>query len=412
MTKMNVPKLRFKGFSGEWIEERTDKLCHFKKGKGFSKNDLSDRGNPILLYGSLYTNFHSYLSTVETFVQDVNYDVCLSVKGDVVVPSSGETREDIARATNIDSNDIIIGGDLNILHPKEMLNSLFLSLYITYGKGHEKLRQLAQGNSVVHLYNSDLKSLKILHPKIEEQQKIGDFLKKIDKLIELQTKKLEALKKLKQGYLQKMFPQDGDKVPRLRFREFSDDWDKIKLSDILKKGKSGGTPNTKIKRYYNGNIPFLSIKDVSKSNGVISNTEKHISNEGLENSSAWIVPKGSLTISMYASVGSVAKINSDIATSQAFFNMILLDKVSVDFMYQFFSQFNYMGKWNRLIATGTQGNLNATEINNVNIQIPYEYEQKKVGKFFSKIDIIIESQTDNLDKLIKLKKGYLNRLFI
>lgn len=410
---MNVPKLRFKGFREEWEEKKLEDISE----RVTRKNKNIDSELPLTIsaqYGLVdqETFFNKKVASKDLS----NY--LLIKNGEFAYNKSYSAGYPFGTIKSLKKYQMGVLSSLYIVFSiNKSISHLFMDSFFDSDHWYEdvskKTTEGARNHGLLNISPQDFMSMRLYLPdRKDEQQKIGEFLKKIDKLIELQAKKLEALKKLKQGYLQKMFPQDGEKVPRLRFNGFSDEWDKIKLSDILKKGKSGGTPNTKIKRYYNGDIPFLSIKDVSKSNGVISNTEKHISNEGLENSSAWIVPKGSLTISMYASVGSVAKINSDIATSQAFFNMILIDKVSVDFMYQFFSQFNYMGKWNRLIATGTQGNLNATEINNINIQIPCEYEQEKVGKFFSKIDIIIESQTDNLDKLIKLKKGYLNRLFI
>ena len=110
--------------------------------------------------------------------------------------------------------------------------------------------------------------------------------------------------------------------PNIRFAGFSDEWEERKLSELIQKGGSGGTPKSTNKTFYDGNIPFLGISDISKSNGYIDNTEKHISENGLNNSSAWIVPKGAISLAMYASVGKLAILNINVATSQAFYNMV------------------------------------------------------------------------------------------
>ena len=90
----------------------------------------------------------------------------------------------------------------------------------------------AQGKSVVHLHNSDLKQVNLLYPKLEEQQKIGSFFKQLDITIALHQRKLDLLKEQKKGYLQKMFPKNGAKVPELRFAGFADDWEQRKLNEV------------------------------------------------------------------------------------------------------------------------------------------------------------------------------------
>ena len=90
-------------------------------------------------------------------------------------------------------------------------------------------------------------------------------------------------------------------------------WKEYSIDNIIVKGGSGGTPNTSITDYYNGSIPFLSITDITNSNGFIYDTEKHISEEALNSSAAWIVPKESISLAMYASVGKVAILKRDSA---------------------------------------------------------------------------------------------------
>ena len=202
------------------------------------------------------------------------------------------------------------------------------------------------------------------------------------------------------------------KSPQLRFEGFTDDWEERKLSELIQKGGSGGTPKSTNKTYYDGDIPFLGISDISKSNGYIDDTEKHISEKGLNNSSAWIVPKGAISLAMYASVGKLAILNIDAATSQAFYNMVFEYESIRDYVYHRLGRANDLGEWTKLISTGTQANLNADKVKNFEIQVPQSIdEMKDISTFFNQLDIFITLQQRKLDLLKEQKKGYLQKMF-
>nr|WP_270829162.1 restriction endonuclease subunit S [Enterococcus faecalis] len=202
------------------------------------------------------------------------------------------------------------------------------------------------------------------------------------------------------------------KSPQLRFEGFTDDWEERKLSELIQKGGSGGTPKSTNKTYYDGDIPFLGISDISKSNGYIDDTEKHISEKGLNNSSAWIVPKGAISLAMYASVGKLAILNIDAATSQAFYNMVFEYESIRDYVYHRLGRANDLGEWTKLISTGTQANLNADKVKNFEIQVPQSIdEMKDISTFFNQLDIFITLQQHKLDLLKEQKKGYLQKMF-
>lgn len=159
---------------------------------------------------------------------------------------------------------------------------------------------------------------------------------------------------------------------------------------MITKGGSGGTPSTSNSSFYNGAIPFLSITDISNSNGFIFDTEKHITEEALNSSSAWIVPKESVSLAMYASVGKVAILKENIATSQAFYNMIFKTLDLRDYCFQYLKKMEINNEWLPYISTGTQANLNAEKVQNLKLQVPLEEsEQRKVGQLFYKLDSLI-----------------------
>ncbi|WP_304123615.1 restriction endonuclease subunit S [Methanosphaera cuniculi] len=187
-------------------------------------------------------------------------------------------------------------------------------------------------------------------------------------------------------------------------------WKQLKLKDIIKKGKAGGTPKSSVKEYYDGNIPFLSINDMTKEGKYIISTEKTISELGLENSAAWLVPEKSLLYSMYASVGFVSINNIPLTTSQAIFSIIFKDDVDLEFMYYYLTF--YKKYIHRYIETGTQQNLKAETIKNFKIKIPPLEKQEKISKLLSSIDKYIQIYEQDLNNLKKYKKGLLQKMFI
>ena len=200
----NIPEIRFTGFTEAWEQRKLGDIAAFSKGQGFSKSNLTDSGFPIILYGRLYTNYETQICKVDTFVKSSSCGV-LSKGGEVIVPASGETAEDIAVASHVSLPGILLGGDLNVVTPKDNLDSNFLALFITFGNAHVELSKRAQGKSVVHVRNGDLSQLNIKYPTQSEQILISNLFIKNDNLITLHQRKLDALKKIKSALLEKMF---------------------------------------------------------------------------------------------------------------------------------------------------------------------------------------------------------------
>ncbi|MBC2205523.1 restriction endonuclease subunit S [Listeria booriae] len=198
------PQVRFADFQEEWKQRKLEVLAVFSKGRGYTKSDLVEKGTPIILYGHLYTKYEIIINKVNTFVAMKDKSV-ISKGNEVIVPSSGETAKDISRASVIGTEGFILGGDLNIIKPKREINSIFLALTISNGIQQKEMIKLAQGKSIVHLHNSDLKQIKLFYPSLGEQQQIGDFFIQLDSIITLYQNKLDKLNTLKRTYLKNMF---------------------------------------------------------------------------------------------------------------------------------------------------------------------------------------------------------------
>lgn len=181
---------RFKDDDGkefpEWEEKTLRNVSTVKRGRGYAKKDLTDKGTPIILYGRLYTKYETKIENVDTFA-DVQKNSLVSIGGEVIIPTSGENSEDIARAAVVEQQGVLIGGDLCVIMPnKDIFDSTFLAYAITYSKSHKDLVKKANGEIIAHLRVEDIKNLSVSLPCTEEQQKIGSFLAEIDKEIQIQ----------------------------------------------------------------------------------------------------------------------------------------------------------------------------------------------------------------------------------
>ncbi|MGQ7320793.1 restriction endonuclease subunit S [Streptococcus suis] len=203
----DFPELRFPEFTDAWKQRKLGEVATFAKGNGYSKKDLVIKGSPIILYGRLYTKYETVISEVDTFVsvEDNKNSVVYSEGGEVLVPASGESSLDIARASVVAKKGIILGGDINIIRLHSEIFPVFLALTISNGKQQKGLSKRAQGKSVVHLHNSDLKKVDLDFPTLPEQEAIGSFFSDLDQLITLHQRQLDHLKLLKKALLQQMF---------------------------------------------------------------------------------------------------------------------------------------------------------------------------------------------------------------
>ena len=220
--KLNVPNLRFPEFQGEWEEERLADIADLYKGTGISKDQLSDDGEPCILYGELYTKYKS--ETIREVISKTNIDntkLVRSKANDVIIPCSGETAEDIATARCVLNGNILLGGDLNIIR-LHGYDGAFMS-YQLNGRRKYDIAKVAQGVSVVHLYGEHLKGVKTINPCLEEQKKIAKLLSLLDERIATQNKIIDKLQSLIKGIMVELQKQGEDRGT----------WKKLSLGDVL-----------------------------------------------------------------------------------------------------------------------------------------------------------------------------------
>jgi len=407
--KSDAPAIRFKGFSDAWEQRKAIDIADYSKGNGYSKGDLTDAGTPIILYGRLYTKYQFAISEVDTFAVPRNGAV-YSQGNEVIVPASGETAEDIARASAVEKSGVLLGGDLNILRPFDFINPLFLALAISNGEPQKELAKKAQGKSVVHIHNTDIQEVTIAYPSRTEQDRIVSVFRQLDNLITLHQRKFEKLTNVKKSMLEKMFPQNGSSYPEIRFKGFTDPWEQRKLGDIADI-VGGGTPSTGNQSYWDGYIDWYAPAEIADQ--IYANSsQKKITGLGYENSSAKMLPPGTVLFTSRAGIGKTAILTRKGCTNQGF-QSIVPHRGELD-SYFIFSRTEELKRYGELVGAGsTFVEVSGKQMAVMELMMPPTMrEQQTIGGFFQQLDHLITLHQRELEKLQNIKKSMLEKMFV
>lgn len=410
MKEILAPAVRVKGFTDSWKQCKLGEMVNFSKGTGYSKSDLKESGTPIILYGRLYTKYETIISDVDTFVDEKPNSV-FSEGGEVIVPASGETAEDISVASVVDQSGVLLGGDLNIVKPPLNLDSRFLAISISNGKPHHDMANMAQGKSVVHLHNSDLAKIDFPYPRYEEQCRISQYFKSIDHIITLHQRKLDQLKKLKKYFLQNMFPEKGEKVPRIRFKGFTGDWEKEKIIDVCDYVDYRGKTPSKT----NSGIFLVTAKNIKDGYIDYDVSHEYVSENDYDEVMHRGKPRiGDVLITTEAPCGNVAQVNKEnIALAQRIIKYRGHDNV-IDNTYlkYYLLSPEFQNVLYAKSSGGTVRGIKGSILHQQKVNFSSYEEQLKIGQYFDDLDNLITLHQRKLDQLQTMKKYMLQNLFI
>jgi len=389
---LNVPHLRFPEFNGEWEKKRISEFCTLLKGTGISKDQLSTNGNPCILYGELYTKYKAEIINEVLSCTELDANTLVKSKvNDVIIPCSGETAIDIATARYVPFDDVLLGGDLNILRSNKV-NGSFLA-YQLNGKRKYDIARVAQGVSVVHLYGEHLKNIVISLPVIEEQQKISrllhlldetkiaTLLRLIDERIVTQNKIIEDLKKLKSAISLKML--------------HSDSWKQFKIKDIASIGRGRVISSVEISQQDNPLYPVYSSQT---------------SNEGI---------MGYLDNFMFE--GEYINWTTDGANAGTVFyrdgkfnctNVCGLLKLGDEFDTYFVSLVLAEATKKYVSTNLANPKLMNNTMGSIQIRLPKLKEQKRISIAFRKLRELLEVHNSLLTEYSRLKQYLLSQMFI
>ncbi|MFC6253274.1 restriction endonuclease subunit S [Secundilactobacillus hailunensis] len=395
------PQLRFKGFTDPWEERKLGDEVLIVMGQSPNSENYTDNPNDhILVQGNAdMKNGHVFprVWTTQVTKQAEKNDLILSVRAPV---------GDIGKT----DYDVVIGRGVAAIKGNEFI---FQNLGKMKSDGY--WTRYSTGSTFESINSSDIKEAIISIPRIEEQQKIGSFFKQLDNTIALHQRKLAKLKELKQGYLQKMFPQNGSKFPQLRFSGFADAWEERKLGNLFSvtDTKHATAPTTDKETQFR----MIRTSYVRDGRLLVDQTESVTEQTYKQWSERIRLQPGDIVFSREAPIGEVAIIPDN---SYHFFlgqRMVALrstTEVSTD--AQFTLATLLAPRFRREVrirdaASTTVANFGIPDIKKTSIYVPTPTEQNKLGTLIMMISDTIALHQRKLEKLQELKKGYLQKMF-
>ena len=400
------PQLRFEGFTDDWEERKfKDNIVSIQTGTNLLGSAVNE-GTPLIKMGNLQRGYFSfkkleYLDSNSNVGSEdiVNYgDFLFNTRNTLELVGKGATWTGISGKYAFNSNIARIKFD--------GIDTIFFNYLYNTQQVISQVHARAVGTtSVSAVYPRDLNSLLYYLPSIEEQQKIGSFFKQLDNTIALHQRKLDLLKEQKKGYLQKMFPKNGAKVPELRFAGFADDWEQRKLNEVS--DIYDGTHQTP--KYQDNGVMFLSVENIKT---LTSN--KFISREAFEDEFKIRPQRGDVLMTRIGDIGTanVVETDEDLAyyVSLALFKSEELNPYFLQ--ASIYAPFVQDQIWKRTLHIAFPKKINKNEIGQVPINVPTLAEQTKIGSFFKQLDDTIALHQRKLDLLKEQKKGFLQKMFV
>jgi len=395
---LNVPPLRFPEFTEEWKAEQLDNIATLSKGIGISKEQLSEDGEPCILYGELYTKYKSEIIKQVESKTDINGSKLKRSKAnDVIIPCSGETAVDIATARCVPFDNILLG-DLNVISLHQY-DGAFMS-YQLNGKRKYDIARVAQGVSIVHLYGEHLKAIKTYNPTLPEQQKIAKLLSLLDDRIDTQNKIIEDLKKLKSAISKHLFARKDLLETTICLSNIAT----LKNGYAFQSGKYNALGKWKI----------LTITNVSGERYINDEDYNCIINLPNDIQDHQVLKEGDILISLTGNVGRVSLCkDGDYLLNQRVGLLQLAKNVNQEFLYQILSSQRFE---NSMIACGqgaAQMNIGKGDVESY--VLPYSSNVNNillVAKILHSYDEYIINEQRKLTLLTMQKQYFLAQMFI
>lgn len=419
---MENPKIRFKGFTKDWEQRKLGEVLISLQSNTLSRADLSNEtgiaknvhyGDVLIKFGDVLDVSREQLPMIKDEKILDKYKASFLQNGDVIIADTAEDTT-VGKCSEIAGlrDEVVLSGLHTILYrPVEKFATGYLGYYLNSGAYHDQLIPLMQGIKVTSISKSAMQDTDIVYPKsTEEQAMIGSYFQSLDHLITLHQRKCEQTKNLKKYMLQKMFPQNGAKVPEIRFDGFTYDWEQRKLGEVCSRvqGNDGRM-----------DLPTLTI---SAANGWMNQEDRFSGNiAGKEQENYTLLHKGELSYnhgnSKLAKYGTVFSLQSyKEALVPRVYHSFKVEEGSPDFLEYYFATKLPDRELGKLISSGARMdgllNIGYNEFMGIQMLFPSVEEQKQISNYFRNLDHLITLHQRKCDELKKMKKYMLQNMFI
>ena len=409
--RLKAPELRFPGFTDDWEERKLGELSNIVGGGTPSTSNPEYWDGDIDWYAPAEIGEQSYVSKSKKTITELGLkksSARILPVGTVLFTSRAGIGNTAILAKEATTNQ----GFQSIVPDQNKLDSYFIFSRTNELKRYGEVT--GAGSTFVEVSGKQMSKMSIMVPELSEQQKIGSFFKQLDDTIALHQRKLDLLKEQKKGYLQKMFPKNGAKVPELRFAGFADDWEERKLGEIgsFKNGMNFG------KDAMGHGSPFVNLQNIFGKN-IVDDTTLELAESTEKQKVEYSLIKGDVLFIRSSvkpsGVGEAALVDSNLPdTTYSGFIIRFRPKIDID---NNFKRFAFGTKYvrNQIMARATSSantNINQDSLSLIQVGLPNLKEQEKIGSFFKQLDATIALHQRKLDLLKEQKKGFLQKMFI
>ena len=385
-----TPKLRFKGFTDAWEQRKLGEVAtEMVAGGDVCKDLIVGKGRYPVIANAL---------TNDGIIGYYNEDYRITAPA-VTVTGRGDVGHAMARI--VDFTPVV-----RLLSIKSNHNVFFLENAIN------TIKIVIESTGVPQLTVPQLAKYEIPLPKsLDEEEKIGIYFRNINNLITLHQRKLDRLKNVKKSMLDKMFPKDGEVVPEIRFKGFTDAWEQRKLGEMSSLITKGTTP---LDKSNTGNVNFVKIESIDEASGEITITKKITNKEHEGYLRRSQLKENDILFSIAGTLGRVTSVKSSILPANTNQALAIIRRKSGDLQYvKTYLKGKVVSDYIKKNPTiGAQPNLSLEQVGNLEIALPILDEQKKIGKYFSELDNLITLHQRKLDKLKNIKKSMLDNMFV
>ena len=411
-----IPKVIFSEGKKDWVKRpllsNIDKILDYRgrtpKKLGLSWSDTGYLALSALNVKNGYIDFNADANYGDQELYDRWMGDNHLHKGQVVFT----TEAPMGNVAQLPNDDLYILSQRTIAFEvkHDLIIEDFLATLLRSPKIFNELTSLSSGGTAKGVSQKSLSNLKVCVPtSLEEQSAIGSFFRTLDDLLASYKNNLANHKSLKATMLSKMFPKAGQTVPEIRLDGFEGEWELLEINDLADDFQSGGTPKTNVQEYWDGDIPWIQSSDLETNCLFEIKVQKSISEKGLKNSSAKIIPKDSIAVVTRVGVGKLAVMRHEYATSQDFLSLSNL-KSNIEFtaylLYRLLQK-----EVTQLQGTSIKG-ITKVELLSKKVLIPSFSEQQAIGAYFSNLDNLIATHQEKITQLETLKKKLLQDMFI
>lgn len=398
---MDKPKIRFKGYTEVWEQRKLEGLAEFNP-----KSDLPEQFEYVDLESVVGTEMIAHRT--EQRASAPSRAQRLAQTGDLFYQTVRPYQKNNHLFEKLD-NDYVFSTGYAQMRP--YCDGYFLLCLVQTDIFLKYVLDRCTGTSYPAINANDLAEMSVHVPISQaEQEAIGKFFAKLDHLITLHQRKCEEVKKLKKYMLQNMFPRNGRNVPEIRFDGFTNDWEQRKLGEIAEI-VGGGTPNTNVDAYWDGDIDWYAPAEIGEQI-YLKSSQRKITKEGLNKSSAKILPIGAVLFTSRAGIGKTAILTHEGCTNQGF-QSIVPQEDKLD-SYFIFSRSEELKRYGETVGAGsTFVEVSGKQMANMYLMMPKTMEEQRIiGRYFANLDHLITLHQRKLESLRTLKKFMLEKMFV